>query len=107
MSEYCGHCGQPRERAKGKRAGLFCFSSLCLDKPSITPRTNEVALNSEFNDGRAIYMRRPTIQFQIDPVVTEIVGKRTTYNYKAQSSILKAIKVCRFVFNVLVTVFFL
>lgn len=65
---------------------------MCLDKPAITPRTNEVALNSEFNDGRAIYVRRPTIQFQLD-TVNEIVGKRTTYNYKNQSSILKAIKV--------------
>lgn len=103
MSAYCPHCGRnvangvqetvnatvvlQRDRRDKGDGRWSCLASLCPGKQGVTPKTNDVALNSEFNDSGAIYKRRATIQFQLDPVIQDAPARRTTYN---KNSILKA-----------------
>lgn len=112
-NKHCPYCGRSDKSATGNNNTLrrytnvnndtdafhheendgdkswSCFTSYCFGKQSVSPRTNDVALNSEFNDSRAIYKRRATIQFRLEPVIEDVPHRTITYN-KAQNSILKS-----------------
>lgn len=108
MSTYCPYCGRDSLNASNivnaetvnsnvnlynkerDDNGWSCFASLCYRKQTATPRTNDVALNSEFNDASAKYKRRATIHFQLDPVVESDDVPHRRHTYKQQASILKS-----------------
>lgn len=96
MSNWCPFGGKMNDSGidscdiveKESDSSWWSFASICRGKQSDTTKTNDVALNSDsINTNNGLYMRRPTIQFQLDQNVTENTGKKSLY--KTQSSILK------------------
>lgn len=97
MSNWCPFGGKTNDSGidssdiieKESDSSWWCFASGCRGKQSDTTNTNDVALNTDSaNTNNGLYIRRPTIQFQLDQNVSENTGKKSLY--KTQSSILKS-----------------